>query len=77
MTDLFYGNHRVAGFHFGQAISHQPSSVLSAVPELTEILSREEIEVIVDWTFPLEKASEAHQFIEDRKGRGKVVLVSS
>jgi NADPH:quinone reductase-like Zn-dependent oxidoreductase len=29
----------------------------------------------VDRTFPLEKAGEAHQYIEDRKNTGKVILI--
>ena len=71
---LLFENKTVSGFHLGQASYHDPSRVMAAVPDLTEGLTSGDLRVIVGETFPLADAAEAHQFIEDRKSSGKVVL---
>jgi NADPH2:quinone reductase len=38
------------------------------------LLARSEIEPIVDRVFPLERASEAHAYMESSAHRGKIVL---
>jgi len=73
-ADLLFGNQRVIGYHLGRAIEQQPMKVMGAVPELTQLLGDGTLEVQVGHTFDLEDAAEAHQFIEDRKSSGKVVL---
>ncbi|MCU4753038.1 NADPH:quinone oxidoreductase family protein [Halobacteria archaeon AArc-curdl1] len=72
---LLFENKSVIGFHLGQASRHDPNRIMQAIPDLTQGLSDGELEVIVGETFALEEAAEAHQFIEDRKSTGKVVLV--
>ena len=71
---LLFENKSVSGFHLGQAATHDPSRIMKAVPELTEGLTTGDLEVIVGESFALEDAAEAHQYIEDRKSSGKVVL---
>ncbi|QRV13763.1 NADPH:quinone oxidoreductase family protein [Haloterrigena salifodinae] len=71
---LLFENKTVKGFHLGQASVHDPSKVMAAVPELTEGLTSGDLEVILGESFALEDAAEAHQYIEDRKSSGKVVL---
>ncbi|ELY51388.1 NAD(P)H quinone oxidoreductase [Natronorubrum bangense JCM 10635] len=71
---LLFENKSVSGFHLGQAATHDPSRIMKAVPELTESLTTGDLEVIVGESFALEDAAEAHQYIEDRKSSGKVVL---
>lgn len=71
---LLFENKTVKGFHLGQASMHDPSRVMKAVPELTEGLAGGDLEVILGESFALEDAAEAHQYIEDRKSSGKVVL---
>ncbi|ELY68518.1 quinone oxidoreductase family protein [Natrinema versiforme] len=71
---LLFENKTVKGFHLGQASMHDPSRVMQAVPELTEGLAGGDLEVILGESFALEDAAEAHQYIEDRKSSGKVVL---
>ncbi|UVE49228.1 NADPH:quinone oxidoreductase family protein [Haloferax larsenii] len=73
-TRLLFENKSVIGFHLGNAMQKRPQSVLGAVPELSELLASGELDVIVGETFALEDAAEAHQYIEDRKSSGKVVL---
>ena len=74
-ADLLFNNHTVIGYHLGQAMYRDPGRVMAAVPNLTEQLETGDLEVIVGHEFDLSEAAEAHQFIEDRKSSGKVVLV--
>ncbi|WP_440770690.1 quinone oxidoreductase family protein [Natronorubrum sp. DTA28] len=71
---LLFENKTIKGFHLGQASYHDPSTVMKAVPDLTEGLTSGDLEVILGESFALEDAAEAHQYIEDRKSSGKVVL---
>ncbi len=71
---LLFENKRVIGFHLGQAAQRDPDRVMNAVPDLTEGLASGDLEVIVGESFPLAEAADAHQYIEDRKSSGKVVL---
>lgn len=71
---LLFENKTVKGFHLGQAATHDPSRVMKAVPELTDGFASGDLEVILGESFALEDAAEAHQYIEDRKSSGKVVL---
>jgi NADPH2:quinone reductase len=71
---LLFNNHRVIGYHLGQAVTREPGRVLGAVPDLTGSLLAGDLEVIVGETFSLSEAATAHQYIEDRKSTGKVVL---
>ena len=71
---LLFENKTVTGFHLGQASYHDPNKVMKAIPELTQKLQSGELEVILGKDFDLEDAAEAHQYIEDRKSSGKIVL---
>ncbi|ELY89099.1 NAD(P)H quinone oxidoreductase [Natrialba hulunbeirensis JCM 10989] len=71
---LLFENKSVSGFHLGQASYHDPSKIMKAVPDLTQGLTSGDLEVILGEEFALENAAEAHQYIEDRKSSGKVVL---
>jgi len=72
--DLLFNNQTVIGYHLGEAIKRDPGRVFQAVPTLTGYLEEGVLEVQVGHEFDLEDAAEAHQFIEDRKSSGKVVL---
>ncbi len=73
--DLLFGNKRVVGYHLGRATARRPMKVMGAVPELTELLAEGVVEVQVGATFDLEAAADAHEHVESRASRGKVVLV--
>jgi len=72
---LLFGNVTVEGYHLGRGIELEPMKVMGAVPELTQQLGDGTLEVQVGESFALGDAAEAHQYIEDRKSSGKVVLV--
>lgn len=73
-STLLFNNYTVYGYHLGQSMQRDPERVLSAVPNLTELLTEGDLEVIVGETFPLEDAAAAHEHIENRESTGKVVL---
>lgn len=73
--ELLFGNVTVEGYHLGRGIELKPMKVMGAVPELTQQLGDGTLEVQVGTSFDLADAAEAHQYIEDRKSSGKVVLV--
>lgn len=74
--ELLYNNHSVVGYHLGQAKAHEPQRVLNAVPELSDILSGDDIQINIGATFDLAAATEAHRHIEDRQNIGKTVLTT-
>ena len=74
-ADLLFGNKRVIGYHLGRAIGAVPMRVMSAVPELTELLGSGALEVQLGRRFGLADAADAHRFIESRESSGKVVLI--
>jgi NADPH2:quinone reductase len=71
---LLFNNYTVYGYHLGQSMERNPQRVLGAVPELTELLTSGDLEVIVGETFSLDDAAAAHEHIENRESSGKVVL---
>jgi len=73
--DILFANQRIIGYHLGRAVQLQPMKVLSAVPELSNLLAEGELQVQYDRSFGLEDAAKAHEYIEDRQSMGKVVLV--
>ncbi|MEF8831210.1 MAG: NADPH:quinone oxidoreductase family protein [Halobacteriales archaeon] len=73
-TKLLMENKRVVGFHLGNALANDPGRILDAVPELTDSLVTEELEVVVGQTFVLDAAADAHRALERRSTTGKVVL---
>jgi NADPH2:quinone reductase len=72
---LFYSNRSVIGYHFGHGLATLPDKVLAARDHLYELLDDGALEVPITETRPLEAAADAHQQIENRDTRGKVVLV--
>jgi NADPH2:quinone reductase len=74
--ELLFNNHSVIGYHLGQAKAHEPQRVLGAVPELSDILSGDDIQINIGETFDLAAAPDAHRHIEDRKNIGKIVLTT-
>ena len=73
--ELLFGNVTVEGYHLGRGIELEPMRVMGAVPELTQQLADGTLEVQVGTGFDLEDAAQAHEYIEDRRSSGKVVLV--
>lgn len=72
---LLFQNHRVIGFHLGQAMARDPDRVLRGVPIIEDLVEDREVELLVGHEFALEDAADAHEAIENRETTGKVVLI--
>lgn len=64
--DLFFRQHQLRGSFMGS---------MDELKRGLELLGQSKIVPMIDRTFPLEDAAEAHRYIESRKVRGKVVLI--
>lgn len=71
--DLMQENKGVIGIHLGK-LSKQKELLASHLRTILGWWSQGKIEPIVGTTFPLEMASRAHEYIQDRRNVGKVIL---
>lgn len=71
---LIFGNHSVLGYHLGEAADRVPDRVFGAFDPVLSALSAGEVAVEIDRVFDLTDAAAAHEHVEDRKTRGKVLL---
>jgi NADPH2:quinone reductase len=65
----------VQGFYLGRLMSLRPEVVRQAALDLLRYWQAGLIEPVVGASFPLAEAAEAHRMVEERRSRGKVVLV--
>lgn len=72
---LLHDNRSVHGLHLGRAFGEVPR-----LAPLMDIICREidagRLWPVVDRSFPLERAADAHQFVHDRANVGKVLLTT-
>lgn len=71
---LLFCNAQVLGFHLAQTLQRSPRRVLDGVPDLKAMLADGRLDVHVDHRFSLADATVAHEYIENRKSKGKIVL---
>lgn len=71
---LLFGNHSVAGYHLGEAADREPDRALGAMADIRERIVDGEVAPVVDRTFPLDAAADAHRYVADRQTTGAVVL---
>ena len=60
------------GFNLGGQMSY--GGVISELAKIMELCGQGKMRTVVDKVFPLEEASEAHRYVEERRNFGKVVL---
>ena len=70
---LMMGNQTLTGVFFGAEII--TDRVREMVARHLDDAARGELKVVVDRTFPLSEAADAHAFLESRQAFGRVVLV--
>ena len=73
VSSMMGGNRSLIGFFLGAEIN--TDRVHGRIQGLIEAAARGEIEAVVDRTFPLAKAAEAHAYIESRQAVGRVLLI--
>jgi NADPH2:quinone reductase len=64
------------GFYLGRLMQRQPDVVRDATRDLLRLWGQEIVRPVVGATYPLDRAGEAHAFVEERSSTGKVVLVT-
>jgi NADPH2:quinone reductase len=73
VSTLMSGNRRLMGVFLGAEIG--TPRLRGAIQHLIDQAGAGELEVVIDRTFPLSKAAEAHAYIESRQAVGRVVLL--
>jgi len=71
---LMNDNKTSSGTHLGHLVG-RPDLIAPQLAALLEMYERGELAPHVDRTFPFTEAAAAHQYIHDRKSKGKVLLV--
>jgi len=72
---LFYQNKSVVGYHLMNGIESVPERVMAAKEPLFDRIEAGDVTVTVEETYPLTEAQAAHEAIEARETRGRVVLI--
>jgi NADPH:quinone reductase len=73
-TDLWEKNNALRGVFLGGALLSEYSRVHAMIAGLIERVGTGELRVVIDRTFPLAKAADAHAYIESRQAFGRVVM---
>jgi NADPH2:quinone reductase len=68
-------NGSITAVFLGMEMVRNGARVYPLVAELLEQVARGELEVVIDRTYPLAEAAEAHRYIESRQAFGRVLLV--
>lgn len=67
------GNQSLSGVFLGAEIG--TDRVYDNIQRLIDQVARGELQVVIDRTFPLSEAAEAHRYIESRQAVGRVLLI--
>ena len=70
---LFNANKAVIGVNINH-LAQRVDIVSREMDEIMKLIRQGHIKPRIDKTFPLEKVADAHQYIQDRKNKGKVIL---
>jgi NADPH2:quinone reductase len=68
-------NASLTGVFLGAEMARNPRRVRAMTGRLIERVAKGELTVVIDRTFPLAEAAEAHRYIESRRAFGRVLLV--
>jgi NADPH2:quinone reductase len=68
-------NGSITGVFLGAELVIRPERLRPLIADLIDRVARGELQVVVDRTFPLADAADAHRYIESRKAFGRVLLV--
>lgn len=65
----------VRGFSFGTVRKHKPELVQPVASQIIRYLEEERLNMMVGHTYKLADAAKSHALIEERKSKGKIVLI--
>ncbi len=72
--DLWAQNNTLRGVFLGGALMAEFPRVHAMIADLFERVASGEVRVVIDRTFPLAEAAQAHAYIESRQAFGRVVM---
>jgi NADPH2:quinone reductase len=67
-------NASITGVFLGAEMAMNSSRTHPLIGNLLARIARKELSVVIDSTFPLAQAAEAHRHIESRKAFGRVIM---
>ena len=70
---MMASNKSIMGYHLGRLEGAQ-HKVQNAIMELKNIISDGEINPVISKIFPYHEAYKAHQFMQNRKNLGKILI---
>ena len=73
VSTLMGGNRSLSGVFLGAEIG--TDRVYNNIQKLIDDAARGDLKIVIDRTFPLSQAAEAHAYIESRKAVGRVLLI--
>ncbi len=68
-------NATITGVFLGAEMAVNPSRTYAMIDNLLARIAKRELTVVIDKTFPLAQAAEAHRYIESRQAFGRVLLI--
>jgi NADPH2:quinone reductase len=72
---LMYKNQTVTGYWMVTSLASQPQRFAQGVQEIFHWIAEGKVKIIVDRSFPLSEAAQAHTLMESRQTVGKLVLL--
>ena len=72
--DFYPKNATIYGFQITNLIQHLGYDPHDDLRELAGLVARNNLKIHVDRTFSLERAADAHRYLEERRNRGKVII---
>ncbi|MCY9659303.1 zinc-binding dehydrogenase [Paenibacillus chondroitinus] len=73
-NDIWLSNKSIKGFNIGAYSQTAPAEVGKSAKEALTLLAKGQIKAEIFGVFPLEKASEAHELLEEKNTVGKLLL---
>jgi NADPH2:quinone reductase len=68
-------NGSIAGVFLGAEMGRNPKRTRAMIQRLINRVARGELTMVIDRTFPLSEAAEAHRYVESRRAFGRVLLI--
>jgi len=75
VSPIMQKNGSLTGIYLGAEMSVQADRCRAMIQQLLADVAAGELRVVIDRTFPLSEAAEAHRYIESRQAFGRVLLV--
>ena len=71
--DLMSQNKSIMGYHLGR-LAGAEDKIQTAVIALSKLVQEDKLSPVIDKIFPFTKAAKAHEYIQNRKNFGKVLI---